>query len=208
MVTYVCCGPSKYFFSFIYHPLYDVLQAFLVYSLTIKGFITTTTLICFLFFRKIRLDISCKLSSRWTIHMKFHIFFSLKNNNVNFRVSSATNLLGALRVSFFKYCCYYSSIALITLFFYFYNKNNNIIIIIVISIIIIAIIIIIITSTCSSSSSNGSSTRTSIVFIINTDRDLANINCNILFKTQMQSDCKKYSVGLRNMMRRLSAILT
>ena len=46
--------------------------------------------IFFLFFsEKIRLDIFCESSARQSSHMKFKIVFSLKNNKVNLRMSSA-----------------------------------------------------------------------------------------------------------------------
>ena len=49
----------------------------------------------FVFFRKIRLDISCKLSAYQTIHMKCQVLFSLKNSKKKIRMLSATILLSA-----------------------------------------------------------------------------------------------------------------
>ena len=70
--------------------------------LTIKALITTTVdntlkyffiFIVIFFSEKISLDISCQLSARQTIHMKYQVLFSLKNKINNFRMSSVTNCL-------------------------------------------------------------------------------------------------------------------
>ena len=51
-----------------------------------------------IFIEKIRLDISSKSSAQQTIHMKCQAIFSLTNNKTNFRTSSGTILLSALRL--------------------------------------------------------------------------------------------------------------
>ena len=72
-------------------------------SITLKILIPTTAdntlmLFFFLFFEKERLEISCELSALQKIHMKFQVLFSHEmslpqKNKINFRMSSATNLL-------------------------------------------------------------------------------------------------------------------
>ena len=52
--------------------------------------------VCAFFLEKIRLDITCKLSAKQTIHMKCQVVFSLKTNKKN-RMPSSTVLLSALR---------------------------------------------------------------------------------------------------------------
>ena len=56
------------------------------------------TFLIIYFSDKIRLVISCEFSARQMIHINV-ILFSLKNNKINFRMFSATNLLSDLRVN-------------------------------------------------------------------------------------------------------------
>ena len=57
----------------------------------------------FYFSEKLRLNISCESSARQMIHMKYQILFSLKNNNINFRMSSAAILLSALWINMIQW---------------------------------------------------------------------------------------------------------
>ena len=41
-------------------------------------------------------EISCESPSRQTIHMKYQVLFSLKNNNNKFRISSFASLFSTL----------------------------------------------------------------------------------------------------------------
>ena len=54
------------------------------------------------FSEKIRLDISCELSARQMIHMKYQALFSLKKhtqkNKNNFKVSSAVVVISVFRL--------------------------------------------------------------------------------------------------------------
>ena len=48
--------------------------------------------------KKTRLDISCESSAYQRIHLKHQVLFSLKNNEKIFMMSSASVVIGALRV--------------------------------------------------------------------------------------------------------------
>ena len=62
-------------------------------------------LIFFFFQRKIRFDISCELSARQTVHMKYQALFSLKKKKKNVKVlSTVLATISTLSVNHFNPC--------------------------------------------------------------------------------------------------------
>ena len=67
----------------------------------LKTLITTAAddiLIYFYFSGKIWYDIPCESSAYQTSNMKNQALFSLRNNKINFRMSTSTNLLSVQRI--------------------------------------------------------------------------------------------------------------
>ena len=80
-----------------------------------------------------RLDISCESSAQQMIHMKCQVLFSLKNNKMNFKTSSATNFPSILWVKFISNvnnsltmaCSLFQSANTITGIYRMYNVNTK-----------------------------------------------------------------------------------
>ena len=68
-----------------------------------QQFIYIVHIFFLLFLRETSLDISCELSARQTIHMKYQDLFSLKITKYFFKMSPATNFADASRVKIPKF---------------------------------------------------------------------------------------------------------